>query len=151
MAGGKFTITMKRLRDMQFVAKFDKEQFEDLMLDEPENVPGGRDEYPNASRILAVAITNCLSASLTFCLEKAHNPLDDLEATTTVHIDRNEKGYWRVRNVDVELTAGFDQLDEKTMKKFEKCKERFFNYCIVSASIKEGIDINVKTTAVQKS
>lgn len=150
MAGGKFTITMKRISGMQFQATFDKEQFEDLMLDEPESVPGGKDEYPNASRILAVAITNCLSASLTFCLEKSHAPLDDLEASTTVEIDRNEEGLWRVKNVDVDLKAGFDKLDESTMKRFEKCKDRFFKYCIVSASIKDGIDINVNTTAVQK-
>ncbi len=144
MVGGKFTIRLKRVDGMQFRAEFDKEQFPPLMMDEPENVPGGRDEYPNASRILAAAITDCLSASLTFCLEKSHAPLDDLEATTTVEIGRNEQGYWRVKQVDVELTAGFEKLDETTLKRFEKCKEKFFNYCIVSASIKEGININVK-------
>ncbi len=143
MTGGKFTIKLKRVDGMQFRAEFDKRHFPPLMMDEPEHVPGGRDEYPNASRILAAAITDCLSASLTFCLEKSHAPLDDLEATTTVEIARNEQGYWRVKQVDVELTAGFGTLDDKTLKRFEKCKERFFNYCIVSASIKEGIDINV--------
>lgn len=144
MVGGKFTIRLKRVDGMQFRAEFDKEQFPPLMMDEPENVPGGRDEYPNASRILAAAITDCLSASLTFCLEKSHAPLDDLEATTTVEIGRNDQGYWRVKQVDVELTAGFEKLDETALKRFEKCKEKFFNYCIVSASIKDGININVK-------
>lgn len=143
MTTPNFTVTLERLSGMQFKTTFDFDHFPELMFDEPENVPTGKNEYPNASRILAAAVGNCLSASLTFCLEKRKVPLDNLTTVVKGTLGRSEEGYWRIQKLDVEMHIKYDELTESVEKSFERCKNLFFNYCIVSASIKEGIEINV--------
>ena len=143
MTDQTFKIIVERIEGMQFKATFDKEQFPEIMFDEPPNVPGGKDQYPNASRYLASAVANCLSASLTFCLEKSRVPVEGLRTEITGTISRNEQGYWRVKKFDVDIKVRFKEVTDEVKKKFERCKNIFFNYCVVSASIKEGIEINV--------
>ncbi len=65
-----FDIRVEQVDGFSFRTKFDKSQFADLAMDEPP--PLGRDTAPNAARILAAAIGNCLSASLgSACNEQA--------------------------------------------------------------------------------
>ncbi|MCY3409996.1 MAG: OsmC family protein [Candidatus Heimdallarchaeota archaeon] len=145
MVSPTFKVKLERIDGMQFKTTFDFEHFPELMFDEPETVPTGRNEYPNASRILAASVGNCLSASLSFCLEKSRVPLDGLVTEVTGEIARADSGFWRVKKIDVDIKAKYNELDDVTRKKFNRCKEMFFNYCIVSASIKDGIEINVNT------
>ena len=147
----QFKVSMELVEgtQMQFLTTFDKEHFPKLMFDEPESVPGGQDEFPNASRVLAASMANCLSASMMFCLIKSRMPADQIKTEAVGTISRNEKGFWRVSKVDVKLHVKYGEIDDKIRKKFEFCKERFFDYCIVSASIKEGIEINVDTILEQ--
>ncbi len=146
----EFVIRMEQIADMQFKTTFDKENFPELLFDEPPSVPGGKGEYPNASRVIAAAVANCLSASMQFCMIKSHVEVHGMETVVKATIDRNDAGYWRIKKLDVDMTVKNRDMDENTIKKFERCKERFFNYCIVSASIKEGIEINVNPKLVKE-
>jgi uncharacterized OsmC-like protein len=131
---------MKKTGPMQFTTTFDKD-FPALLFDEPESVQGGLDKYPNASRVLTAAVANCLSASFTFCTNKMRVPVKELETTATCIIDRNEEGFNRIKTIKVELQPTFDPEAEE--KKQKRCMSIFQNYCVVSKSVKEGIEISV--------
>ncbi len=140
--GHSFTIKMKKIGAMKFEVEWDKEQFPTIYFDEPPNA-GGNDEAPNASRYLTAAVMNCLSASLTFCLKKARIPLDALESEATCTIARNDEGYWRIKEINVKLKPYWKEWSEDMQKSLDRCSKIFMNYCIVSASVKQGIPINV--------
>ncbi len=135
-----FTIKMKKTGEMQFTTIFDKD-FPELLFDEPESVSGGLDQYPNASRVLTAAVANCLSASFTFCANKMRVPVIELETTASCTTDRNEEGYLRIKNISVEIHPTFDS--EAEGKKQKRCIDIFRNYCVVSKSVEEGIEISV--------
>lgn len=142
MSDSTFTLKMTKTGPFEFRTTFDKD-YPDLFFDEPEGV-GGNDQYPNASRIMAAAVANCLSASLTACFNKSRMPMEDfgLETEVTTTIGRNEEGRLRIQKMDAKLYPSFGQeLDEKTMKRFERCVGIFKNYCTVSMSVKDGFDV----------
>lgn len=130
---------MKKTGSMQFTTTFDKD-FPDLLFDEPVESQG-EDKYPNASRILTAAITNCLCASFTFCASKSKTPVKELEAEAQCITDRNAERYWRIQKIEVKIIPTFEE--EAPEKRKERCIELFQNYCIVSESVKQGIDIKV--------
>ncbi|HKZ43326.1 MAG TPA: OsmC family protein [Candidatus Hodarchaeales archaeon] len=138
-----FSIEVRKTGPMEFAAKFDKD-FPILMFDEPPN-SGGRDKFPNASRVLTAAIVNCLSASLTFCLTKTRIDLEgfSLIANAICTISRNEAGRLRIKNISVELHPKVSGNQENLIKALERCREQFMEFCTVSASVKRGIDISV--------
>ena len=63
-----FTIELEQEQDYEFRVKFDRESVPSLLVDELE--PVGHDRGPNPDRLLAVAVANCLTASLLFCMRK---------------------------------------------------------------------------------
>jgi len=96
---------------------------------------------PNPARLLGIALLGCLSASFIFCLKKRDFTTEDLEATGEVVIGRNDKGFVRVKRVDVVIDVKVD--GEEMRKRAEQCKKMFEQYCTVTAAVKEGIEINV--------
>ena len=138
VAPGHFTLTVDHLGDYEFRVRFDKPQFDDLMLDEPP--PLGGDKAPNASRILAAAVGNCLSASLLFCAKKARVAIEGLHTEVKVNYRRNENGRVRIAGIDVEVTP---KLAEADSSKAERCLSIFEDYCVVTQSVREGIPVNV--------
>jgi uncharacterized OsmC-like protein len=134
----RFTITLDQVQDYEFHVKFDKAQFQDLMTDEPP--PLGRDTAPNASRLLAAAVGNCLSASLVFCARKARLEMRGLHTEVSLQYARNEKGRLRVGKIDVVIVPKFD---ESQPEKTERCLGLFEDYCTVSQSVRAGIPMSV--------
>ncbi len=135
-SAGQFTIHVEQLDGYEFRVRFDKEPFRALELDEPP--PLGHDRAPNAVRVLAAAIGNCLSASLVFCLQKRGVRLDKLTADVTVELVRNENRRLRVGHVEVQLHAPLPpELD------VDECLRTFEDFCVVTQSVRAGLDVRV--------
>jgi uncharacterized OsmC-like protein len=137
---GKFTIHIEQVEGFQFRTRFDKEQYADLLMDEP--APLGRDSAPNPARILAAAIGDCLSASLLFCMKRAGLSILGIVAKVDVELVRNENKRLRIGAVDVALTprlAG-DADAERA------CLEAFEDFCVVTQSVREGLDVRVNVS-----
>jgi uncharacterized OsmC-like protein len=133
-----FTILVDRTRDFEFRVQFDKDEYAELMMDEP--VPIGHDKGPNATRVLAAAIGNCLSASLMFCLQRSKLEFNSIRAEVTPRIARNEEGRWRVEHINVKIVVNSQEGDSK---RFQRCADIFENYCIVTSSIRQGVPVDV--------
>ena len=135
---GKFTIQLEQEEDYAFRVRFDLKKADDLLMDEPP--PLGERNGPNASRVLAAAAANCLSASLMFCLAKEDVPSHTVKSEATCTMIRNDKKRLRVGRIDVRITAGDELLESK---KRERCMNLFEDFCVVTASIRQGIPVGV--------
>jgi uncharacterized OsmC-like protein len=96
---------------------------------------------PNPSRMLGLAILGCLSASFIFCLQKKNLSLEDLKAEAEVIIHRNEKGFWRIKRIDVNIKTII--TDPETRKRAEQCRKMYESFCIITQSVRDGIKIDV--------
>lgn len=135
---GEFSICMDQQQDYEFRVGFDKSDYQPLILDEPR--PLGHDQGPNAERILAAAVGNCLSASLLFCARKARLNVKGIHTNVAVEIVRNERGRLRIRKMRVEIIPALEAAEEGAT---QRCLELFEDYCVVTQSVREGIDIDV--------
>jgi len=103
---------------------------------------------PNPSRMLALAVLGCLSASFIFCLKKRNLKVDDYRAEAEVLISRNEKGFWRVTKINVNIEPKIS--DPEALKRAKQCLKKvgddfsfFEEYCLVTQAVREGIEIDV--------
>lgn len=128
-----FTIELDEVEDYRFRVDFGASE---LFVDEP--VPLGNGSGPNASRLLAAAVGNCLSASLIFCLRKFKNEVNGLKTKVHVTPARNEKGRLRIGRIAVEirLASQYEHLD--------RCLAQFEDFCVVTASVRAGIPVEVR-------
>ena len=135
-----FKVSLKREKDFVFKVDFGIPGVEQLTMDEPD--PVGGDTGPNASKVLAAAMGNCLTASLMFCLQKARAEVGEIETKVEGKMKRNEKGRWRIAEVNVEINPEINM--EEFQSQFSRCNGLFEDFCIVSQSIQDGIPINVE-------
>lgn len=121
----------------RFQVAFDRD-FTPIVVDEPP--PLGKDAGPNAARLLAGAIGNCLAASLVFCLGKRGVKLDrGLEANVDMQIVRTPERRLRIGLVKVTLRLP----DGVPSEALEACRGTFEDFCTVTASVRRGIDVEV--------
>jgi organic hydroperoxide reductase OsmC/OhrA len=113
-----------------------------LMVDEPPPLGGG--EGPNPVQLLAAAITNCLAASFLFCLRRARIDVEDLRATARVRVARGAGGRMRIAGVDVDLNPRFADPNAR----MDRCLALFEDFCTVTASVREGIDVTTRMAGV---
>lgn len=123
----------------EFRLRFDWDDVPEVLLDEPE--PLGQQLGPNASRLLAAAVANCLTASLLFCLRKAHIEPKGLKTTATGRYTRNAQGRLRLEDFDVTITLDADTGGEA---RFARCASLFEDYCVVTESVRHGIPVQVR-------
>jgi organic hydroperoxide reductase OsmC/OhrA len=135
---GRFTIHLEQQEGFKTTVKFDWAQVPDLLLDEPP--PLGEKAGPNPSRMLAVAAANCLGSSLLFCVFKEVPPANCLRVEATCILVRNEKKRLRIGGLEVRLIVA-DVVKEAP--RFPRCKELFEDFCVVTASIRQGIPVQV--------
>ncbi len=130
-------------RDYQFVATYpDWPSAGTIRLDE--EPPLGSGLGPNPAALLATAVGNCLAASLLFCARRARVPIEALGVTAEAHLVRNDAGRYRVRRIDVDLAPA---LPVEDMARLERCKQIFEDFCIVTESVRHGIDVHVAVVA----
>ena len=141
----EFTVTMEQVEDYEFKIRFDKPQFPELRMDEP--APIGHDSAPNASRVLSAAIGNCLSASLLFCARKAKIELGPIRTVVRTRILRNDRGRLRIGKVEVRIDPGIPDADKQ---KALRCLDLFEDYCVVTESVRQGIDVEVAVEGMDR-
>ncbi len=115
-----------------------------LFMDKPE--PLGRGEGPNAARVLGAAIGNCLGASLLFCLQRSKVEVKGLRVEVAGTLERNEKGRFRIAGVRVRLMPG---IAAGETERIERCLGIFEDYCIVTQSVRQGIDVQVEVAPAE--
>ena len=135
-----FKLEIEQVSGFDFRVRFDKQRYADLHMDEPP--PLGDDSAPNPARILAAAIGDCLSASLVFCLKRRGITVSGLRSDVHVQLVRNERKRLRVGKIDVTIHPG-GPIPEEAMK---ACMETFEDFCVVTQSVREGIDVAVHVT-----
>ena len=141
---GEFLTRLRRVEDYKFRISFNKDQIEDIMVDEPE--PLGSGMYPNAGKLLAAAVGNCICASLVFCMERSRAEMTDITAEVAATLERNERGRLRITKMAVRL---FPQVVDDM--KFDRCRQLFEDFCIVTQSVREGISIDVQVYPVNEA
>jgi uncharacterized OsmC-like protein len=138
--GIKTKVGISLEKGMLFKCDLGQMKVKDCYIDE-EHPEEANMEGPNPSRMLGMAILGCLSASFIFCLKKKEFKVDDLKAEAELTIARNEKGFWRVKKIGVNIKPKIDDPDVK--KRADQCKKMFEQYCTVTQAVREGIDVDV--------
>lgn len=141
----RFSVTMDLTDGYQFLVDFDQQDVPPLVLDEPE--PLGDGSGPNAARILAAAVGNCLSASALYCLRRAHIEVDGIHTTVSGALERNGAGRMRIHDINVRIEPVVDESEQPRMR---RCIELFEDFCVVTQSVREGIDVSVSVMPVNK-
>jgi organic hydroperoxide reductase OsmC/OhrA len=98
-------------------------------VDEPP--PIGEGHGPGASKLLAAAVGNCLSASALFCLEKAHINVHGMRTTVRTTRARNDEGRLRIGRIEVTLVP---EVAEEDIPRMARCLEVFEDYCTVATA-----------------
>jgi organic hydroperoxide reductase OsmC/OhrA len=138
-AADEFSISIDQVQDYEFRVAFDNQQLAGLTIDEPP--PLGNDAGPNPSRLLAAAIGGCLSASLLFCARKSRVQLGNIHSEIKVRIMRGENRRLRIGKVEVSIEP---ELNEQDRGRMERCVGLFEDFCTVTQSIRDGIDVEIK-------
>lgn len=138
-----FSLSLTLRDGFAFVVDFEQEGVPSLLLDEPPPLGAGRG--PNATALLAAAIGNCLGASLLFCLRKSRVEVRDLRTTVTGKLVRNEQGRFRIGEIHVRLSP---DVDPEQRERMGRCLDLFEDFCIVTASVRQGIQVDVEVDTV---
>lgn len=138
----QFRVELTLQRGYQFDVDFELPGVPALRVDEL--APLGEGAGPNAARLLAAAVGNCLAASLEYCLERSRLPLKQLRTTVDGTLIRNEKGRLRIGKLHVRLEPA---LDAEGGPKLKRCLELFEDFCLVTQSVRTGIDVEVEVVS----
>ncbi len=147
-ADESFSFTMDLQDGYRFLVDFEQEGTADLLMDEPE--PLGDGTGPNAARVLAAAIGNCLSASALYCLRRARIDVHGIHTTVSGALERNDAGRMRVGGIRVLIEPVVEDSEQPRM---QRCLELFEDFCVVTQSVRAGInvDVDVEPTAGERA
>jgi uncharacterized OsmC-like protein len=146
MSERPFDVTLDQDGGYQFTIDFAQPGVAPLVVDE--SAPLGSGNGPNPARVLAAAVGHCLGASLLFCLNKARVPVDGLSVHVHGEMVRNEKGRLRIGRLSVQLRPEVSRDDQDRLG---RCNELFEDFCIVTESVRHGIDVDVAIEAMEPS
>jgi uncharacterized OsmC-like protein len=133
------TVTMALQDGYRFLVDFQQEGVPSLLLDEP--APLGEGRGPNAARVLAAAVGNCLSASALFCLRKARVDVRGMRTSVQASLVRTERGRLRVGAIRVRIHPEIAVAD---LDRVGRCLALFEDYCVVTQSVRDGVEVAVE-------
>lgn len=127
-----------------FKVSFEGTDLAALHTDEP--APLGEGTGPNPAALLLAGVANCLAASLLFALRKFKNTPGPLRAEITANKERNAEGRWRLARAQVKLHLADSATD---LVHFERVLAQFEEFCIVTQSVREGMQVDVQIVDAQ--
>jgi len=130
-------VRITRQSGYQFLVDFGP-AMSNLVVDEPP--PLGHMTGPSPDQMLMAAVANCLSASLTFALQKFKEDPGSLQAEVRATIERNPQNRLRISRLSVHLQLG---VDATQLPHIERALAQFEEFCTVSMSVRQGIAIDV--------
>jgi uncharacterized OsmC-like protein len=139
MSESRFSLSLERDEAFAFTVRFDDAALPALTVDEMP--PLGAARGPNPARLLGVAVGHCLSASLLFCLQKARVDVKDVTTRVRGRVARDADGRWRIAGLAVDLEPATGDVPPERL---ERCLGMFEDYCIVTQSVRQGIEIDVQ-------
>jgi len=134
----RISVEVAQQEGYEFLVRFNWGEVPDLLMDEPRPLGGRRG--PNASRLLAAAVGNCLCASLMYCVAKEKIPPGSVHSTATCRVVRNDAGRLRIGGIEVTLTVSDAIANSPRLR---RCLEVYEDYCTLSTSLRNGIPIDV--------
>ncbi len=139
----EFSISLRQVREYEFLVKFDAESIADLHTDE--TPPLGRNAGPSPTRMLAAAIGNCLSASLLFASRKSGVVISNLQTEARVQIVRGENRRLRIGGIQVTIDP---RVSPEDLEKLKQPRGVFEDFCTVTQSVIAGIAVEVKVKGI---
>lgn len=133
-----FDISLELQDEYRFDVDFGLPDVPALRMDEPE--PLGSGDGPNAARLLAGAVGNCLASSALFCLRKARIPVQGMRVDVRTTLGRNDAGRLRVHDIEVTLHA---EVPDDEQARMARCLDLFEDFCLVTESVRKGIQVDV--------
>lgn len=109
-----------------------------LLADEP--APLGAGAGPSPDQLLVAAVTNCLSASLFFALQKFKQDAGGITTTGTAHIERDKNKRLRVKEIAVTVRLGKASGE---IEQIDRILAQFEAFCTVTESVRNGIPVAV--------
>jgi organic hydroperoxide reductase OsmC/OhrA len=141
--GTEFAIEIDQVDEYEFRVRLDKPQYPELLVDAP--APVGKDLNPSPSRLLAAAMGHCLASGLLYCARKLRVSLGPIHARVVTEIVRNDRGYPRIGKMHVEIDT---QAPESEQAEAARCTRMFEDFCMVSQSVREGIEVEVRVNGL---
>jgi organic hydroperoxide reductase OsmC/OhrA len=123
----------------EFAVDFATPGLAPLVVDE--QPPTGAGRGPNPARLLAAAVGHCLASSFLFSVRKSRIDVTALTVRVEGIIVRNERGRLRVGSLRVRLAPSVRAEDRKRLG---RCSEIFEDFCIVTQSVRGGLDVHVE-------
>jgi len=133
-------VSLEQIEEMVFKGDLGSFKIDNLYIDE-RNVQKGEKMGTSPTKLLALSVLGCLAASFSFCIQKKNLSLSDLEGKADVTISRNEKGFWRVKRINIEMIPKIDTPEMR--KRADQCVRFFEQYCIIAESLRTGFEVNV--------
>ena len=134
-----FALDLTFKEGYEFTVDFARPGLAPLVVDEwpPIGAGGG----PNPSRMLATAVGHCLASSFLFCVRKSRVDVTSMAVRVEGTMVRNERGRLRVGGLRVRLAPGIRAEDRERLG---RCLQIFEDFCIVTQSVREGLDVQVE-------
>jgi organic hydroperoxide reductase OsmC/OhrA len=133
-----FGVTMRLQDGYRFRVDFGQEGVPELVMDEPP--PLGEGTGPNAARVLAASVGNCLSASALYCPRRAHIDVEGMRTTVEGSLARNTARCLRMRAIRMLIEPVVAEVDRPRMR---GCLELFEDFCVLTQSARAGIEVRV--------
>lgn len=131
-------VQVEQVAGYRFQATFPGTALPACVVDE--SPPIGSGAGPDPVLTLATAIGHCLSATLHNTLERARVRASPIRTSVEVVLGRNAKGRKRVISMNVSIACA--PLDEADRPRFERSVAVFEDYCTVTGSVREGVQVN---------